>query len=38
VQEGKLAFPTWWDVVVRDELVLMQEGNLACANFPSTMQ
>jgi hypothetical protein len=29
VQEGKLAcasFPPWWDDVVRDELVLVQEG------------
>jgi hypothetical protein len=32
VQEGKLAqarFPPWWDDVVRDELVLVQEGKLA---------
>jgi hypothetical protein len=31
VKEGKLAcasFPPWWNDVVRDELVLMQEGNL----------
>jgi hypothetical protein len=31
VQEGKLAyasFPPWWDVV-RDEVVLVQEGKLA---------
>jgi hypothetical protein len=36
VQEGKIActsFPLGWDVVVRDELALMQEGNLECARF-----
>jgi hypothetical protein len=30
VQEGKLActsFPPWWNDVVRDVLVLLQEGN-----------
>jgi hypothetical protein len=32
MQEGKLAcasFPPWWDDVVRDEIMLMQEGKLA---------
>jgi hypothetical protein len=32
VQEGKLAHarsPPWWDDVVQDELVLVQEGKLA---------
>jgi hypothetical protein len=24
-----------WDDVVRDDLVLVQEGNLACTNFPA---
>jgi hypothetical protein len=28
-----LAFP-WWDDVVRDVLLLVQEGKLACASFP----
>jgi hypothetical protein len=30
VQEGKIAcarFPPWWNDVVRDVLVLLQEGN-----------
>jgi hypothetical protein len=37
VQEGKLVpdiFPPLWDDVVRDEIMLMQEGNLAHARFP----
>jgi hypothetical protein len=37
VQEGNLAhasFPRWWDDVVRDELVLVQEGKLVRASFP----
>jgi hypothetical protein len=37
VQEGKLArtrFPPWWNDVVRDALVLMQEGKLTHASFP----
>jgi hypothetical protein len=32
VQEGNLAhasFPHWWDDVVRDALLLVQEGKLA---------
>ena len=40
VQGGKLAhvifcarFPRWWDDVVRDELVLVQEGKLARVRF-----
>ena len=33
VQEGKLVCPRW-DDVVRDELVLVQEGKLARASFP----
>jgi hypothetical protein len=36
VQEGKLAhanLPPWWDDF-QDALVLVQEGNLACATFP----
>jgi hypothetical protein len=36
VQEGKLAhasFPPWWNDVVQDALVLVQEGKLALA-FP----
>ena len=33
VQEGKLVCPRW-DDVVRDELVLLQEGKLARASFP----
>jgi hypothetical protein len=24
-----------WDDVVQDDLVLVQEGNLACTNFPA---
>jgi hypothetical protein len=28
------SFPPWWDDVVRDELVLVQEGKLARASFP----
>jgi hypothetical protein len=37
MQEGKLVrtgFPPRWDDVVRDELMLVQEGNLASASFP----
>jgi hypothetical protein len=37
VQERKLvgaSFTPWWNDVVRDELVLMQEGKLTCASFP----
>ena len=37
VQEGKLTctgFTLWWDDVVRDELMLVQEGKLARARFP----
>jgi hypothetical protein len=37
MQEGKLArasFPPWWNDVVLDALVLMQEGRLTCTNFP----
>jgi hypothetical protein len=37
VQERKLAgasFPPWWNDVVRDALVLMQEGKLTHASFP----
>jgi hypothetical protein len=37
VKEGKITrtrFPLWWDDVVRDELVLVQEGKLACTSFP----
>jgi hypothetical protein len=33
VQEGKVAFPGW-DDVVRDDLVLVEEGKLAQASFP----
>jgi hypothetical protein len=33
VQEGKLACPHWNDVV-RDELVLVQEGKPTSASFP----
>ena len=33
VQEGKLVCPRW-DDVVRDELVLVQDGNLVRASFP----
>jgi hypothetical protein len=37
VQEGVLvgaSFPPRWNDVVRDALVLMQEGKLACTSFP----
>jgi hypothetical protein len=37
VQEGKLActsFPSWWNDVVRDVLVLLKEGKLTRASFP----
>jgi hypothetical protein len=37
VQERKLAgasFPPWWNDVVQDALVLMQEGKLTHASFP----
>jgi hypothetical protein len=38
MQEGKLArgrFPPRWVDVARDELVLVQEGNLAHTIFPT---
>jgi hypothetical protein len=37
VQDGNLArasFPRWWNDVVRDEIVLVKEGKLACTSFP----
>jgi hypothetical protein len=37
VQERKLAcaiFPPWWNDVVQDALVLMQEGKLTRTIFP----
>jgi hypothetical protein len=37
VQERNLvgvSFPPWWDDVVRDALVLMQEGKLTRTSFP----
>jgi hypothetical protein len=37
VQEGKIArtsLSPWWNDVVRDALVLMQDGKLARASFP----
>jgi hypothetical protein len=37
MQEGKLthtSFPSWWNNVVQDAPVLVQEGKLACATFP----
>ena len=37
VQEGKVAFPRW-DDVVRDDLVLVEEGNLAhCGRGKASM-
>jgi hypothetical protein len=27
-------FPPWWDDVVQDELMLVQEGNLESVIFP----
>jgi hypothetical protein len=37
MQEGVLvgaSFPPWWNDVVRDALVLVQEGKLARTSFP----
>jgi hypothetical protein len=37
VQEGKIAHASlspWWNVFVRDALVLMQDGKLSRASFP----
>jgi hypothetical protein len=31
---ARAIFPPWWDDVVLDEVVLMQEGKLTRANFP----
>jgi hypothetical protein len=31
---ARVEFPPWWDGVVRDELLLVQVGNLACTRFP----
>jgi hypothetical protein len=28
------SFPPWWDDVVRDALLLVQEGKLAHTSFP----
>jgi hypothetical protein len=35
--EGKItcdSFPPWWDDVVSDELVLVQDGKILGASFP----
>ena len=37
MQEGKLArfkFPSWWNDVVRDALLLVKEGKVARTSFP----
>jgi hypothetical protein len=37
VQERKLvgvSFPPWWNDVIRDALMLMQEGKITQASFP----
>jgi hypothetical protein len=37
VQERKIpgvGFPPWFNDVIRDALVLMQEGKLRCSSFP----
>jgi hypothetical protein len=31
---GNASFLPWWDDVIRNVLVLVQEGKLTCASFP----